>query len=338
MSSSGFEKKVNPDGSENKKYVDVLDEDKAISGQKFVCVSFISPDKILKQKDMFFFEEFLKSFEFSKSFEKYTQFLNFLSYKYNLPFDNLTEDLKEFVTSEKDNLVSTSLEDEFKNFLDGNEERLENEFNVHNNFQTSTRGLKVRGVYPTQEEAELRCRLLREVDPNHDVYVGPVGMWMPWEPEAYKTGRVEYMEDELNQLMHEKQKNEQKAKETFDKRVKESKKQAIAENIKLAQDSGNKLSQTIKEDGTLVSVENMNTTEGALNENEIVTSADIRKELFEGDNVRRKNDPAGPVPAGLNMPSPVKEGSDEGEEDENNNVTSNVEEGEIVEEKDDKST
>ena len=57
-----------------------------------------------------------------------------------------------------------------------------------------------------------------------------------------------------------------------------------------------------------------------------------------GDNVRRKHDPAGPVPAGLNMPSPVKEGSDEGEEDENNNVTSNVEEGEIVEEKDDKST
>ena len=47
-------------------------------------------------------------------------------------------------------------------------------------------------------------KLLREIDPNHDVYVGPVGMWMPWEPEAYKTGRVEYMEDELNQLMKEK--------------------------------------------------------------------------------------------------------------------------------------
>ncbi len=37
----------------------------------------------------------------------------------------------------------------------------------------------------------MRCKLLREVDPNHNVYVGPVGMWMPWEPEAYKTGRVE---------------------------------------------------------------------------------------------------------------------------------------------------
>ena len=159
MSSNSFEKKMNPDGSENKKYVDVLDEDKAISGQKFVCVSFISPDKILKQKEIFFFEEFLKSFEFSKSFEKYTQFLNFLAYKYNLPFDNLTDDLKEFVTSEKDNLVSTTL-DENKNFLDGNEERLENEFNTTT---FKLRGLKVRGVY-LLEEAELRCRLLREVD------------------------------------------------------------------------------------------------------------------------------------------------------------------------------
>ena len=33
-----FEKKTNADGSVNKKYVDVLDEDKPVSGQKFVCV------------------------------------------------------------------------------------------------------------------------------------------------------------------------------------------------------------------------------------------------------------------------------------------------------------
>ena len=50
--------------------------------------------------------------------------------------------------------------------------------------------------------------MLREIDPNHDIMVGPVGMWMPWDPEAYKTGRVEYMEEELNQLMSEKNKNE----------------------------------------------------------------------------------------------------------------------------------
>ena len=83
--------------------------------------------------------------------------------------------------------------------------------------------------------------MLRELDPNHDVYVGPVGLWMPWEPEAYKTGRVEYLEDELNQLMHEKQENEDKAKQEFDTRLRETKKKAIDENKKLAYETGNKL-------------------------------------------------------------------------------------------------
>ena len=138
--------------------------------------------------------------------EKFTQFLNFLSYKYNLNFDKLTDDLKEFVQEERDKLFSTTLEDEYKNFLDSQEEKLEENFNQLYNFQTSTRGIKIRGSFPNQQEAELRCKLLREIDPNHDVYVGPIGMWMPFHPEAYKTGRVEYLESELNELMAEKQK------------------------------------------------------------------------------------------------------------------------------------
>ena len=96
--------------------------------------------------------------------------------------------------------MNTSVEDEFKTFMDKHEDRLEKQFNTDNNFQTSTRGLKIRGSFSTQEEAELRCRMLREVDPNHNIYVGPVGQWMPWNPEAYKTGRVEYLEEELKQI------------------------------------------------------------------------------------------------------------------------------------------
>ena len=236
------------------KYVDLLEEDKPIAGQKFTCISFVSPENILKKKEIYYFEEFLKSWDFNKSMEKTIQFLNFLSYKYKLTFDDIMNDFNEFVKEEKDNLVKSSLEDDYKTFIDQNEERLENKFNSTYNFQTSIRGLKVRGVYPSLEEAELRCKMLREIDPNHDVYVGPVGLWMPWEPEAYKTGRVEYMEDELNQLMHEKTKNETFAKNAFEQRVKETKKKAIEENIKLAQKSGNKLTQTIDEDGNLVGV------------------------------------------------------------------------------------
>jgi hypothetical protein len=280
-----FERKLDTNGKNNTKYVDLLEEDKPIACQKFVCISFVSPEKIVKQKEIFFFEEFLKKWEFDKSMEKFVQFLNFLSYKNKLIFDDIFSDFKDFCKEEGEFLSKSSMEDDFKTFVDKNEEELEKTFGILHNFQTSTRGIKIRGVYPTMEEAELRCKMLREVDPNHDVFVGPVGLWMPWDPEAYKTGKVEYMEDELNQLMHEKVKNETNAKNAFDQRVKETKQKAIEENIKKAEKSGNTLTQTIDEKGNLIGINNINTQEQNLNNNESISAADIRSELFEGDNI-----------------------------------------------------
>tara|TARA_B110000305_G_scaffold207420_1_gene238931 strand:+ start:1376 stop:2227 length:852 start_codon:yes stop_codon:yes gene_type:complete len=268
-----------------KKHVDLLDEDKPIANQKFVCVSFISPEKLIDKKEAYFFEEFLKSWELSKSLEKFNQFVNFLSYKYELDFQVLSNDLAEFCKEEQPKLVNSSVFDEYKSFLDQNEERLQTAFDEKNNFQTSTRGIKVRGVYPSQGEAELRAKLLREIDPNFDVYVGPVGMWMPWEPDAYKTGRVEYLEEELNELMSKKKDNEDKAKDYFEKRVKETKIKAIEENIKLAKESGNKLTQSVTKDGKLIGVTELNTQENILQSRDQVSSDDVKKELFEGDNI-----------------------------------------------------
>ena len=282
---SGVTYQNNVDGSSNPKYVDLLEEDKPISGQKFVCVSFVSPENILVQKNHFLFQEFLKHYDFSKSVEKFTQFLNFIAYKHNIEFDDLMKNFQEYVKSEGDSFPKNHVSDEYKNFLDANEERLDDEFNKVHDFQTSVRGLKIRGTYSTQEEAELRCKLLREVDPNHNVYVGPVGMWMPWEPEAYKTGRVEYLEEELNQLMNEKNKNEADAKQQFEKRILQAKREAIEENKKLAKKTGNKLTQNVDKDGNLVGVNN--TIQNVFDNKEEVSSADIRKELFEGGNVER---------------------------------------------------
>jgi hypothetical protein len=221
--------------------------------------------------------------------EKFVQFLNFISYKYHLSFDDISNDFKEFVKEEKDELAKSSMEDDYKTFLDNNEEELDKLFGMNHDFQTSTRGIKIRGVYPSMEEAEIRCKLLREIDPNHDVFVGPVGLWMPWDPEAYKTGRVEYMEEELNQLMHEKQKNEANAKQNFEQRVKETKQKAIEENIKKAEKSGNTLTQSIDDAGNLIGINNMSTKEGSFTNNDVdgetITAADIRAELFEGENI-----------------------------------------------------
>ena len=109
---------------------------------------------------------------------------------------------------------------------------------------------------------------------------------MPWDPEAYKTGRVEYLEEELNQLMNEKEKNEKIAKSQFEKRIKESRRKAIEDNIEKAKKSGSVLSQTINEEGDLVNIKNINTTENVLlANNENVSTDSIKKELFTGDNI-----------------------------------------------------
>jgi len=280
---TNIEHQYNIDKTNNPKYIDVLDEDKPISGQKYTCISFISPEKILKQKEMFFFSQFLKQWDMHKSLEKFSQFLNFISYKYSVDFDSIMKDLDEFCKDEKDKLFQSTLEDEYKTYLDNNEDKLTDEFNKLYKFETSVRGIKNRGNFPTIEEAELRCKMLREKDPNHDVYVGPVGVWMPFHPEAYKTGRVEYLEDELNQLMHEKNKNEAQAKMEFDKRLKDTKIKAIEENEQKAAESGNTLTQTVNKDGDLINITNMNTTEVTLGDK--ISVADVRKELFEGDNI-----------------------------------------------------
>jgi len=62
------------------------------------------------------------------------------------------------------------------------------------------------------------------------------------------------MEEELNQINSEKIKKEAKAKIEFDRRIKESKKKAIEDNIELALKSGNVLTQSLNEKGDLVGV------------------------------------------------------------------------------------
>ena len=252
--SSSFEKKILENGQKNENYVDLCDEDPPIAGQKFACMSFISPEKILKKREVYLFDQFIKQWEFTKSMERYFEFIHFISYKYNLNVSKLIDDFNEFIKEESDKLKKSGIEDDYKNFIDKQEEKLNEKFNREHAFQTSVRGLKLRGVFPTQEEAEIKCKKMREQDPNHDIYVGPVGIWIPWDPDAYKTGRVEHLEEELNALHKEKIKNEEMAKKEFEERVRETKKKAILENIEKAKKSGNILTQTIDDDGNLIGV------------------------------------------------------------------------------------
>lgn len=283
---SGYEKKMNSDGTVNSKYVDLCDEDPTLAGQKFACMSFVSPDKILKKREVYLFNQFVKNWEFSKSMERYFEFIHFIAYKHSMNVETLISDFNDFVKEESDKLKKSGIEDDYKNFLDKQEDKLSERFNREHAFQTSVRGIKIRGVYGNQDEAEERCKKLREGDPNHDIYVGPVGVWVPWDPDAYKTGRVEHMEEELNALHAEKMKNEELAKKEFEERVRETKKNAIMENIEKAKSSGNVLTQSLDEEGNLSGVsENIdfesrevNTAESTKLADELAITDDSKKE------------------------------------------------------------
>ena len=69
--------------------------------------------------------------------------------------------------------------------------------------------------------------------------------------------------------------------------LRKAKVNAIEENKKIAAESGNKLTQNITPEGNLVGVANMNTQEEniKLDDGDSISTADIKKELFEGDNI-----------------------------------------------------
>ncbi|GAG15351.1 unnamed protein product, partial [marine sediment metagenome] len=238
-------------------HVDLLDEDNAIAGQKFCCMSFVSPEKIIKNFEEYKFGKFIDQYEWERTADVYIRFMQYLSYKYDVPFDEMVRDLAEFREAEKQKLQGSSCAGHYKTFCEQNEDDLLTQFGKENDFQTTVRGVKVRGSYESLEEAQKRAEWLRKRDPHHSIYVGQVGMWMPFHPDAYKTGKVEHLENELNTLMHEKMKNETEAKEHFDQRVKAAKQKAIEENMAKAEATGNKLTQRLDDDGKLTGANTM---------------------------------------------------------------------------------
>ncbi len=260
--------------TDGKKLVDLLDEDPVISSQKYIVMSFVDPEEHIKNREHFLFEKFVQQWQYTKMITLHADFLNFLGFKHNIPVDSLMEDYKEFVTEEKAKLKAYTVSDDFATFLDKNEDKLNEEFNIAHKFQTSTRGFKFRGAFSSVEEAKLHAEKLKESDTIHNILVGQGFVWTAWNPNIYKTGNVVYAQEELNQLFHEKQKNKEKADQEFEARVKEAKQKAIEENIKKAQETGNKLTQTIDEQGNLVGANTINYEEREVAEKDDLNRVD----------------------------------------------------------------
>lgn len=171
---------------------DYLDEDKQIRGQNYVCLSFISPEDVMKDKDAFFFNKYIKSF--SKDIDV---LLASLAAKYPddaSMFDIIREN-HSYVFSENE------LQEQFRFFKGENSTELESEFHKEQNYRPTIRGIKVRGVFDTLREAQVRAELLKKMGDKFDIFVGQVGCWCPWSPNPNDMEDQQYAETGLNTLM-----------------------------------------------------------------------------------------------------------------------------------------
>ncbi len=187
-----------PTTTENNDVIeDYLEEDKPIPGQKYVCLSFISPDKVLEDKKTFQFYHYLK--------------------KDNPEFSKTWNEFKE----------------DYRFYCEENEETLQGQFDEIVDYQTNVRGVKVRGVYDNIRAANIRAKVLQKLDRSFHVYVGQVGFWLPWDPTANNMTDQEYAEPELNRLVKEYKENETKKDMFYEEQKREKQQAAIEESMRL---------------------------------------------------------------------------------------------------------
>jgi hypothetical protein len=219
---------------------DFLAEDPEISSQKIVLLSFLSPEKILAQKDVFMFNKFLNDYDLQWKTSKLEAWMGQQLQAVNTRLENLAgsldkvdlsgaavevrssllrvdrfvEEFQQYTRKNMSELTQSELKKEYEDFLFKNNQALEEEFFKLNDFHTTIRGIKVRGVFSSEAEASLKAKRLQKSDPTFNIYMGSVGKWMAWEPDPNNVKDQEYANDELNSLMKKYRENEE-ARDSF---------------------------------------------------------------------------------------------------------------------------
>ena len=245
---------------------DYLDVDKPISGQNFYCVSFVSPEKILEQKDKFMFYHYERAVnkKISTMLDEGLTSLIDKSEDGNIYVSNVIAIKKNVSkTCAEYDLTFDQFKDKLEDFKFGNEEKIGEAFDKANNFKTSVRGVKIRGVYDTKREADVRASVLQRQDPLFDVFVGQIGYWCPWDPNPQKIDDIEYMNNDLNKLVKEYKSNEAKKDMFYQEQKTQRQKDAISAEDRLKHQEGINETMAIKDE--MKEQEKLNTSMGNLN-------------------------------------------------------------------------
>jgi hypothetical protein len=201
-------REILPTHEDDGSVVDYLDEDPEIPTQKYCIVSFLSPEKVIKQKQEFMFEEFIKYMDYDWKVKGLEHLMAFLSKKYSLKIDDLLKDAEEFSKVRDKEIRETDVPEQWQVFLLKHEKDLQEKFDNNVEFRTNVRGVKVRRSFPTVEEAQVMAKVLQRKYPKDNLYIGKVGTWLPWDPNEHLMPEVQYAEKELNELMRRYKENE----------------------------------------------------------------------------------------------------------------------------------
>lgn len=235
---------------------DFLDEDTEIPGQRYVLLSFLSPEKVLDKKELFFFQKFLQSYEVewkvknlekylvdtvaginaqlderSKELEKAEQFdAAEICRKNRLRMEDVLSDYQGFIQKNRADIQKTKIVEAYDDFLYAQKGKLEEEFYAANDFRTTIRGVKIRGVFGSTKEAEIKAKRLQVQDKYHNIFMAEVGKWTPWDPNPHEVKDQEYNNDQLNTLMKKYRENEDSREQFFEQRTKSGTKQVFGAN------------------------------------------------------------------------------------------------------------
>ena len=151
----------------------------------------------------------------------------------------------------------------------------------------SVRGLKIRGVFGTKQEADQRAKSLQEKDPDFHVFVGEMGKWLPWDPDPNDIDDNQYQEKELNDLMKGYKDNLDKAKRMQQQRKDDMIKQAAKEEQSRDQKARDKMKKKLEARRQQKAVEELETISKPLtNEKELADAFKKDDETLKAERER----------------------------------------------------
>jgi hypothetical protein len=160
---------------------DYLEVDPPIPGQSYVCLSFVSPEEMIRKKAIFEARKFV---------------------------ENVLQRTKSGEITLEDASAELTV-DKYLDYSVSHEEENTKQFNDDNEFKTSVRGVKIRGVFESLKEAQRKAKVLQTRDPTFHVFVGQVGYWLPWDPNPDNIENQEYAEQHLNEIVKKYKENRQ---------------------------------------------------------------------------------------------------------------------------------